>query len=261
MLSGYDTRLIRSGDCLEVIEYEKMVCKSSVLDKKDDRAIGSSLGRSVKADEGDSERHRDDTLKRARNDLRRLINSNAYQWKNEKGEIYKPVFLTLTFKDNITDLSWANKEFKKFIQRLSYFAYSLENKLKYVMVPEFQKRGAVHYHLVLFNLPYIKNELIEKKWGHGFIKIKSIDEVTNVGAYICKYMTKDSIDDRLKGKKCYTSSKELCKPEEIRYLKESEKGKEVVKLGGFTSHSMTFEVEYQSDYYGSIKYRQYIMKK
>lgn len=53
-------------------------------------------------------------------------------------------FITLTFKNNITDISFANKKFKTWVTRIR----EIKKDFKYIYVSEFQKRGAVHYHLI-----------------------------------------------------------------------------------------------------------------
>jgi len=117
-------------------------------------------------------------------------------------------FLTLTFHENLQDIEKANYEFKKFIQRLE----RLYPHLKYVCGIEFQKRGAVHYHIIT-NLPYIDvNYLAEKYWGNRFIKLNRIDHVDNLGKYISKYLTKAYEDIRLTNKKKYFSSRNLLRP-------------------------------------------------
>lgn len=143
-------------------------------------------------------------LGRARRDLRRIINSNVEKYSK---------FLTLTFKDNVKDLDFANNEFKKFIKRLNY---NYKIKVKYSAVIEFQKRGAIHYHCLLYNLTKkINVSELSRVWGNGFVKINAIEKVDNVGAYVCKYMTKTD-DDRLKGRKMYFNSRGLNKPLEIK---------------------------------------------
>jgi uncharacterized short protein YbdD (DUF466 family) len=90
--------------------------------------------------------------------------------------------------------------------------------VKYVSVPEFQKRGAVHYHAVFFNLPLInlRDEFqtgdFASNWEHGFIKAKKIAGVPNVGNYMTKYMTKDATDRRLVGRKKYFATRGLIQP-------------------------------------------------
>ena len=103
---------------------------------------------------------------------------------------------------------------------------------KYVCVPEFQKRGAVHYHL-LTNISYDSDLLADeiklwqpktkkwqigkplKSWSYGYSMTKKLDNI-NVVAYITKYMTKE-IDDRLFGNRRYFYSQNLIKPN-IVYL-------------------------------------------
>ena len=36
--------------------------------------------------------------------------------------------------------------------------------------------------------PYIPNAEFRKLWGHGFVKIKKLDDVDNVGAYLTAYL-------------------------------------------------------------------------
>lgn len=149
-------------------------------------------------------------INRSKFNLQRLVKANEKEFKT---------FITLTFKENIVDIETANKKFR-------YWRDSMQRaykNFKYVCVPEFQKRGAVHYHL-LTNLDIKENnDLIllqegKKKqydvryWGHGFSSVFDLKNMNVVG-YISKYMTKD-IDDRLFGKKRYFNSKNLIVPKE-----------------------------------------------
>ena len=81
------------------------------------------------------------------------------------------------------------------------------NNFEYLAVPEFQKRGAVHYHL-LCNLPFIEIAELQELWGQGFVKINKIDDVNNVGAYVSKYLGKE-MDERTFGKKKFFRSQNL----------------------------------------------------
>lgn len=161
-------------------------------------------------------------------DIERLIDCNY----NEKS-----TFLTLTFARNLQDLAEANKEFNLFIKRLKYYLKKLDEaneddetdenteddedkdkeSLKYISIWERQERGAIHYHVILFNLPFIKAKKIEEIWKNGFIKINLIkdeDKATgSVSTYLTKYFTKD-IDDRVREKKAYFSSRNLERPKE-----------------------------------------------
>ena len=257
MPSTYDIRLIQAGNIIEIIEYEKMILMSENENKNENKLRLKIDESKLEIDDVKQKKNREYVKYKARNDVRRLINANVYQWKDEKGDVFLPVFLTLTFAQNIKDLLLANKEFRKFIKRLGNQLAHDQAYVKYVAVPEFQKRGAVHYHLVMFNLPYIKARVIEKIWTHGFIKINAIDEVDNVGAYVCKYMTKEDDQDKLKGQKCYFTSRSINKPEEIKTLSDSKTGRKIKEMLNDLSEYKKYVTEQDSEYYGLIRYTQY----
>lgn len=234
-MASYDKKVIISGNQIEIYEYEEAVLYGYKDIKK------GSKGRQAVANDEDKEINREKVFKRARTNLRRLINSNVEDDSK---------FLTLTFKDNITDLDFANNEFKKFIKRLNYH---FDIKVKYSCVIEFQKRGAIHYHCILYNLNgKVDLKKLNDIWGHGFIKLNKIKGVDNVGAYICKYMTKTD-DKRLEGRKMYFNSRNLNKPTEI-------KDPEIVNalVGSLQNQSPKYENSFSNEY-NSINYKQYII--
>ncbi|MGE7192054.1 rolling circle replication-associated protein, partial [Lysinibacillus fusiformis] len=207
-------------------------------------AVRENAGRKKQSDHdwiNDAEtkmKNRSDVLYRARKQVFNQANANANAWNEQ------PKFFTLTYAENMQDIKQSNYNFKKFIQRLNY---TLKIKLKYTAVIEFQKRGAIHYHLLVYNLPYTPVDVLSDIWGHGFVKINKIDHVDNVGAYITKYMIKDNIDERLLGEKSYFSSRGLKKPEE--YIL-TEKEKETL----LKSHDeyITYSKNYENEYLGNI---------
>lgn len=157
----------------------------------------------------------------------------------------------MTFRDNIDDLDFANNEFKKFIKRLNY---NFKIKVKYSCVIEFQKRGAIHYHVVLYNLKgKIDLDKLSLIWGHGFIKLNKIKGVDNVGAYVCKYMTKTD-DKRLEGRKMYFNSRNLVKSIEIKDLNTVN-----ALVGSLQNQSPKYENTFSNEY-NTIQYMQYIIK-
>ena len=130
--------------------------------------------------------------------------------------------------------------------------------MKYIAVIEFQKRGAIHYHVML-NTPYIPQEEIQNLWRNGFVFINKIDNVDNLGDYIVKYMTKDTAHKRLQGEKAYFCSRNLEKPFEITdtkyldlfatYKKQIEK---IIK-----KCTPTYESTYDTECLGQCHYIQY----
>lgn len=240
----YKEKIVISGDIFEHYEYEKI--------QEYGHKILNASGRSQEASEEDKIINRATVQQRARRTLRRLINANTGQWHDMKGRPYLPKFYTLTFAENITRPKDANHEWKKFIQRLDRF---IGYKAEYVVVVEFQDRGAVHYHAVFFNLPYIKKKKVSELWGQGFIRVNAIDEVDNVGAYVSKYMGKDLKEDKLKGEKCYFSSRGLLQPKELK-----EKSQVECVRTALPDSSKTYETVFENEYTGKVTYRQYNLK-
>lgn len=151
---------------------------------------------------------------RSKLQCQRLAKTNCNEWKT---------FITLTFKENITDVNIANKRLKYFINKIK----RIYKDFKYIGVPEFQKRGAIHYHLLTnidiedtrFIYSQEDNEKFKhiKYWLDGFTKIDNIkNDIKKIIGYISKYMTKD-IDSRLFAHRRYFYSRNLKKPK-INYL-------------------------------------------
>lgn len=139
----------------------------------------------------------------------RLAKCNSSKWES---------FITLTFKENIIDIDKANKIFANWVRQIKKY----KKNFMYLAVPEFQKRGAVHYH-ILCNLSKEDNYLIYLQensdefydvrfWNKGFTCVDFVkNDYKKIYSYICKYMTKD-IDNKLFGRKRYLFSQNLKKP-------------------------------------------------
>lgn len=193
------TKIVISGGVKEVYDYGK------------DLKFGKSGQKRFVLRRGDRIRKRTAfSLSRSRLRIRRLIEANRGYWG------CMPVFVTFTFAENLVVLSEANLLWKKFVMRLRY---ELKFSPKYISIVEFQKRGAIHYHAIFFNLPFINDikTRFSKTWGHGFINIKAVTHVNSLGGYISKYLQKDIADIRLFNEKCFFVSRGLQKPFVTRY--------------------------------------------
>lgn len=160
----------------------------------------------------------------------------------------------------MSDVKECNQLFKKFIMRLNY---KLNQKIKYLAVIEFQERGAVHYH-VLSDIPYIPQKELQDIWGHGFVYINAVKHVDNIGAYIVKYMTKDTEDLRLQGLQAYLHSRNLIKPYEVvnHNLKEFDLyEKKLEQKYKLSELKPVFESNYDTEHLGSCEYIQYNLKR
>ena len=133
------------------------------------------------------------TIRRSISNLRDLINNNFFGGSNE-------LWITLTFGEHkIYDSKELCSIFEKFIKRLRYKFKNI--KLDYIYVPEPHQKGDWHIHLLLkANSPlYIENSLLNKIWGHGFVKVNRLKDITNIGAYVSAYLI--NIKERRKNQK------------------------------------------------------------
>lgn len=117
--------------------------------------------------------------------LRDLINSNL-----EDPE--KALWVTLTYRENMTDSARLYEDYRRFWQRFKYYLHKQEHPpAEYIIAAEPQGRGAWHLHcLFLFpgKAPFIPNADIARIWGHGFTKTKSLKGVDNPGLYLTAYL-------------------------------------------------------------------------
>lgn len=228
-------RLIVSGDVIEEYRYERDYFYNWGPEKKSGGERGI-----VHVEK------RGDHLERARRSIRRVIECNTSKER-------LPIFITYTFKKNIKSLKEANPLFSKHVKELQ----RRYGKVKYLCVPEFQRRGAVHYHVIYFDLPYIKNvkKVMEKLWPYGFSQVKAIRKIRSIGAYVSKYLQKGVADERRKrGEKGYFTSRGLKRPVEIR--DEEHVDSELQDIESRNRMEKEFESSYDSPR-GRVVYKRY----
>lgn len=222
------------GDYVDLYIHEKPIIKAKNLQSRRNHGFKQK----EKVDRSNDYRRRNSI--RALNNIRQLTLAN---FNNDYVKL-----LTLTFGDcdfDITNPRICNKLLSKFLQKLR----KRFPTFKYLGVIEFQKRGAVHYH-VLCDLPFFDKEDLATLWGHGFIDIRKPDFM--VGSYLFKYLSKTLYDQKLKGVRVYFYSKNLTKPilnTGVTAFTIAEKLKDC---------EIHFANEYTNKYNGDvIKYRQF----
>lgn len=195
---------------------------STKLKKFDQDGLSKGGGYSRREEEGSIEYK---NLVRSKNNMARLVMANYDKFKT---------FITLTFAENITDIKYANSVFNDWTSNIKK---RVKSDFVYIAVPEFQKRGAIHYHL-LTNIDYTDFKVLckdEKKlysptshdwqigrgvlsWSKGYSMAKDItsDEYDIIG-YMSKYMMKD-FDNRLFGNRRYLYSAHGLKKPTEKYL-------------------------------------------
>lgn len=237
-------RVIKSGHIVEVYRYQ-----ATVLRKDDDLFRSDKGGRHNEGVEERKEEYRGTVNQRARNTLRRLINAN---FDNTS------LFITLTYEENMKEVDKGTYDFKKFVQKMK----RRQKDFQYVAVIEFQKRGAVHFHMLCnYRIEWNNHKELQtherdlgKVWGHGFVDI-GYKQNDNAGAYLIKYMTKENNDVRLQGKKRYFYSRSLEKPKELVGYEAVQIIKELEDMPA------VFTNEYYSDFHGQVKYSEYNPKR
>ena len=210
---NYNIRLVDCNNYIQVYEYQEskyknnpnLVAIKTDFEEKKENNKRIEFSKEKKAS-CDYQIIRKDNAMRSKLSLERLIKANDLEFKS---------FITLTFADNVTSIDKANEIFNIWRTRIK----KILPNFKYVCVPEYQKRGAVHYHIVSnikinsLLLPLQKNESSKYDvlyWNSGFTSAFPIEDI-NVVSYMSKYMTKD-MDNRLYGRKRYFYSKNLYIP-------------------------------------------------
>lgn len=127
--------------------------------------------------------------------LRDYINTNV-------SDVSKCKWITLTYKENMTDTKRLYKDYEKFIKRFRY----KYGQFEYIVACEPQGRGAWHCHCIfIFNdkAPFIPNKEVEKLWGLGFTKTNKMTDIDNIGAYLTAYLGDMELDSCIENKISY----------------------------------------------------------
>jgi len=203
--------MIKSGSLIELYTYEKELPvrrQSYYKPKKVERNSrnGSDGKGNDKRDRKLVCRH-PRAIQRARGAFRRLIRANLFGTEN-------PLLLTLTMFEVLSYES-SSSFFHRFIARVR----REEGKhFRYIAVPEFQKRGALHFHVMIWGLPqeYAETErhtrYFARLWLRGFCDCIKTDGHPKLVSYLTKYLSKHLQDLRLGGKKAYYASRNIVRP-------------------------------------------------
>lgn len=175
-------RVVVSGDRVEVYQYSNGIrCgheRKFEIVRRDKTVV----------DHDDELVKRTDNLYRARQTVRRLV------WANNTKKYTK--FVTLTYAKAEFDMKRVKHDVKMFVKYLRRAGY----EMNYLYVLEHQKKrgekegneGSLHIHMLIFNDKKMPLSLLNKAWPHGSTDISALKDVDNIGAYVSKYITKES---------------------------------------------------------------------
>ena len=282
---------------VEVQHMLKMNTRNNIKKLNKNEYVDLRTGEIKEFEHSETRKDNLNSLRQTFKKLRYLINNNFIGSPNE-------LHVILTYKENMTDTERLYIDVKNFIDRLRY-KYKNESTIDYLNVVEPQERGAWHCHLLLrFNdlsRVFIPNKFdkVTKKpidaplyemWGYGWVTIKSLKDVDNIGAYLSAYLTDVELTDEnvikaisdktaikivqvegqqkkfIKGGRLhlyppgmnlFRKSRGIVYPERQRM-----KHKEVKKVVGSAkpTYSKSIEIE-KNDFQNTITYEQYNLKR
>jgi len=115
-----------------------------------------------------------------------LMNQIMEKIMEYDGHIY---FVTLTMRD---DSLLNRNSILNFMHKLKYRDVQIDG---YVWVKELQRRGVVHFHVILLTPNMIRNfyNLVSESWKYGFVFVKGVEKnkVRSTILYIMKYIKKE----------------------------------------------------------------------
>lgn len=169
-------------------------------------------------------KRRTDNIHRSKNRVISLIHANfpiAYA-QHIPTHVPQPRWYLLTYNDptraHVKNHKIQMQDVARFQRRLKKYAPNL----MYIGVSEKMENGRVHFHFLLFNrIKYLKKNVLEDMWGQGFVKIKTVEDVTgqnkgytalkHIAHYMGKYIQKEA-DDRKIFQNSYFVSQNLKQP-------------------------------------------------
>lgn len=185
-----DNEIVRCKQMGNIVElmYSNKVNVSNHIQKVDkDTYIDLKTGELKEFVHNENRASDYNSVRQSLSKLRDLINANVT-------DVTFCRWITLTYAENMTDTEILYIDFKNFIKRMRYAGY----KFEYIVAMEPQSRGAWHAHLLMIFsdvAPFIANSDLAAFWGHGFVKIKKLDSIDNVGAYLTAYLGDLEMED------------------------------------------------------------------
>lgn len=182
-------KMVNMGNIVEIMSIDKINHNGLPIKKisKEQYMVNAS-GEVLDYEHQTNRTGNKDSLRKSFKKIRQLINYNFGKSDNE-------LMCTLTYADNMQDT-------KKLYIDCEHFFKKLKRKygdIDYISVVEPQGRGAWHCHVLLrFNgkkSVYIPNKVLNTIWGHGFVCIKAIKKVDNLGAYLSAYLGDIPLDE------------------------------------------------------------------
>lgn len=185
-------KLTTMGNVYEVLRMDRINKKSCILVLDKDSYIDLRTGERKEFEHHENRACDRNELRKTMRRLRGIINANC-------SDVSKCRWITFTYADNMTDTDRLYADCKKLIMLVRYHLGHFE----YIHVVEPQGRGAWHIHaLWIFDdkAPFIDSAWLRNVWGNGFVTVKKLEDVDNVGAYLTAYLCDCELGDYVRYK-------------------------------------------------------------
>ena len=194
----YNYKIKITGDISEITQYDIGIMTDYQRKHNTPRKEGRTMAN-------------EQNVKRARKKVHDLVHTN---WTEHTK------MLTLTYAKTQLDYDILSKDYKTFLLYLKRHGF----EFPYLSITEHQTKrgkkegnaGSLHIHALLFTDNYIPFSEIKKAWGkRGSVHIEKIDKAKNKGAYVAKYISKETMPP---DRKAYRTSRHIKRPEIISGL-------------------------------------------
>lgn len=185
----------KMGHIVEVqhMQYKNKKAHIQKLDKNRFVVLGTGEVKEFKHSETRADNH--NSLRQTFKKMRYLINNNFFGKPNE-------LFVTLTYRGELqtNDHLKVGKDYKNFMARLK----RRYGRVEAIRVLEPHESGNYHMHVLMrfedYESIYIPNEVdratgkainapMYEIWGNGFVTIKGMNGIDNIGAYLTAYLS------------------------------------------------------------------------
>jgi len=208
----------------------------------------------VKSDNIEKKARIEGNAKRAQLAFRRLVLANISRTD-------APVLASFTYRENMGQLSEGRADFGAFARNAKQV---FGESFRYIVVAEFQKRGALHFHALLWGIEktVVESErttrMVAALWGKGFVDLIQTDGSAKLATYLSKYFVKMFMDIRLAGRKAYIASRNIKRPIVYKDALLSPFFYGVAGYPQLENAPVLTEFEYETQWLGRCHYKKYI---
>jgi len=233
-------RHVLSGDLLEIYEYER-----DLPTRRGIRGAHTFAKRNKRVSW-----RSDASIRRASAAFRRTVRANL------SGD-ERPALLTLTTY-SVIPYATSVHFFSTFIARIRR---RHGRAFKYIAVPELQKRGSWHWHVLIWGLGHEAEKErttrhFARFWLRGFCDCVITDGHAKIASYLAKYLSKAMSHLRRSDTKTYYTSRNILRPVRVN----------AATIAAYTQsekaviHRLT-ELQYDTEWLGKCNYTSYRIEK